>query len=194
MGKYLHTLETLRFIRRIASLGSPDPLRTRLVKYEIRDAYLRFYFQFVAPRIQLLEQHRTERLLRVISEGFDAFVAASGFEELCRRHVQSLAESSQLTFDPEWIGQAWTRDVQLDVCAIDRQARCALVGECKWQERAVGEEVYQQLVDKAHQVRSLAGSRFTYALFSKSGFTKRLQERAAREQIHLIDLPALGLT
>src|SRR5262249_37020187 len=61
VGKYLHTLELLRFVRRIVSLEAPSPSTARTSQYEIRDPYLRFHFTFVQPNLRLLEQGRLDR-------------------------------------------------------------------------------------------------------------------------------------
>jgi AAA+ ATPase superfamily predicted ATPase len=193
VGKYLHRLETLRFVRKIASLATGDPLSTRLVRYEISDAYLRFYFQFIAPRIQLFEQHRTESLLRPIRKGFDSFVATTAFEELCRRHLAIMGERSQLPFDPEWVGQAWNRSTQIDVVALEKSTRNVLVGECKWHTRPMSAQVYTELQAKVKKSRYLSDYNVHYALFSKAGFTKALRESARKEDVHLIGLAELGL-
>lgn len=194
VGRYMHTLETLRFVRKIASLSTADPLRTRLVRYEISDAYLRFYFQFIAPRIQLFEQHRTDSLLRAVRKGFETFVATTAFEELCRRYIEALGERSRLPFNPEWVGQAWDRRTQVDVVALDKASKTLLVGECKWHERPVPEQVCDELQSKVKKLRHFSDYHIHYALFSKAGFTKSLRDRARKEGVRLIDLADLGLS
>src|SRR6185436_19153500 len=52
VGKYLHTLELLRFVRRIVSIEAPSPSTARTSRYEIRDPYLRFHFAFVQPNLR----------------------------------------------------------------------------------------------------------------------------------------------
>ncbi len=194
MGKYLHTLETLRFVRKVASLASGDPLHTRLVRYEIRDAYLRFYFQFIAPNVQLLEQQRNDQLLRLIRKGFERFVAVNAFEELCRRYVEICADEGALPFEPQWVGQAFRRDVQIDVCAIDPETRNLLVGECKWHSRAMSRASYDELLLKVKKLRKLSGYHVHCALFSKTGFTRSLRDTAEENGVTLVGLSELGLT
>lgn len=46
IGKYLQTLLELRFIRRILSEDARNRTLTRMTRYEIRDPFLRFHFQF----------------------------------------------------------------------------------------------------------------------------------------------------
>ncbi len=58
MGKYLHTLVELRLVRRVLSEDAPDRNRTRVSRYEIRDPFLRFYFEFLYRHPELIEQNR----------------------------------------------------------------------------------------------------------------------------------------
>ena len=50
----------------------PDCKRTRVSRYEIRDLFLRFHFQFIYRYPELVEQERTERLVDIIRSGFSS--------------------------------------------------------------------------------------------------------------------------
>lgn len=186
VGKYLHTLELLRFVRRIVSIESPSPSAARKAKYEIRDPYLRFYFTFVMPHLRLLEQGRIDRLLDVIRAGFDAYVGKTGYEELCRRYVAALSDRGKLPFDALDVGRIWDRRVEIDVVAIDRKARAALVGECRWRRGKVGPDALDDLMARAAALEELEGHKLRYMLFSRSGFTAALTARAKRERVRLV--------
>lgn len=187
VGKYLHTLELLRFVRRIVSIETPSPSTARTSQYEIRDPYLRFHFTFVLPNLRLLEQGRLDRLLAVIREGFEAYVGKTGYEEICRRHVAALSDRGDLPFEALDVGRIWDRRVEIDVVAVDRRARTALLGECRFRRAKVGVEVLDDLVSRAKSLQKLDGYKLHYILFSRAGFTTALTERAKRERVRLVE-------
>ncbi len=186
VGKYLHTLELLRFVRRIVSVEAPSPSTARTSQYEIRDPYLRFHFTFVLPNLRLLEQGRLDRLLGIVRDGFDAYVGKTGYEEICRRHVAALSDRGKLPFDALDVGRIWDRRVEIDIAAIDRRSRTALLGECRWRRGKVGVDVLDDLKSRAMGLRKLAEYKLHYMLFSRAGFTAALEERAKRERVRLV--------
>lgn len=187
IGKYLHTLESLRFVRRIVSVDAPSPRAARKTRYEVRDSYLRFHFAFVQPHLRLLEQDRAERLLELIRAGFDAYVGRVGYEELCRRHIAALADRHELPFELLDVGRLWDRRTEIDVAGIDRKAKSALVGECRWRGTRVSEQVLDDLRARAEALPALRGSKVHYALFSRAGFTSALEKRARKDGVLLVD-------
>jgi hypothetical protein len=58
--------------------------QTRMSRYEIRDPFLRFYFQFVYPHADLVEQRRISRLAEIVRANFDSYVGNTAYEELAR--------------------------------------------------------------------------------------------------------------
>lgn len=186
IGKYLQTLVDLRLVRRVLSEDVENRAQSRLSRYEIRDPFLRFHFQFVRRHPELVEQGRWERLASIIEQGFDSFVGG-GYEELARRHVTSLGDSDQLPFRPEFVGRAWNRDVELDLVALDRGSRSALVGECKWRSTALGPDALDALLQRAARLPRLSRYHKRYALFSRAGFTAPLIERAERDDVMLFE-------
>jgi len=189
MGRYLHTLVELRLVRRVLSEDVPDRKRTRASRYEIRDPFLRFYFHFVYRYPELVEQNRTKRLAEIIRSGFDGYVARTGYEELARRAVAEAADRGELPFEPLYIGRAWNRRVEIDVVAISRRERAVLLGECKWHRTRMGPEILVSLHQRAGKLKHVEGFKKHYALFSRSGFTKRLQRQALEDRVLLFEGP-----
>jgi AAA+ ATPase superfamily predicted ATPase len=186
VGKYLHSLELLRFVRRIVSIEAPSPSAARTSQYEIRDPYLRFHFTFVLPNLRLVEQGRLDRLLGIIRDGFAAYVGKTGYEEICRRHVAALSDRGELPFNALDVGRIWDRRVEIDVVAINRRSESALVGECRWRRGKIGADVLDDLMSRAAALQKLQGYKLHYMLFSRAGFTAPLTERAKRERVLLV--------
>jgi uncharacterized protein len=185
MGKYLRTLVDLRFIRRTLSEDIKQRTQTRMSRYEIRDPFLRFYFQFVYPHADLVEQRRISRLAEIVRANFDSYVGNTAYEELARRHIAQLGDHQQLPFEPDYIGRAWTRHAELDVVAVGWKQKCVLIGECKWQGTRVTDVVLDSLIQRAAKFQNLSGFKKSYALFSKAGFSASLEKRASKENVLL---------
>lgn len=186
VGKYLHTLEQLRFVRRIVSAEVRDPRSSRGSKYEIRDPYLRFHFTLVQPHLRLIEQARIDRVLEQIRKSFDAHVGRTGYEEVCRRWLAARADAGELSFDALEVGRMWDRRTEVDVAALDQKRRIAMLGECRWRSRKMAPDDLDALQRKATAIRALEGYDLRFALFSRSGFTKTLQQRAEAEDVLLV--------
>lgn len=187
IGKYLHTLEALRFVRRIVSVDVKGSGKGRKTRYEVRDPYLRFYFAFVQPHLRLLEQQRFDRILEIIRAGFDAYVGKAGYEEICRRHVAELADQEELPFPLLDVGRLWDRNVEIDVAGIDHKSRNVLFGECRWRGKRAGVELLDGLKERGGRLTGLRGFKAHYAIFSRGGFTKELEERGRREGVLLVE-------
>jgi AAA+ ATPase superfamily predicted ATPase len=194
LSPYLKRLQELGLVERRIPATVPLAKRrvTTLGRYYLLDPYLRFYFRFIEPHLDLVEQQLTERLWEIISEQFRAFVAFT-FEELCREWTLVQARAGRLPFSPDLVGAHWAADAQVDVVAINWREKAILLGEAKWGIDPVGPAVIRGLVDKAPLVVPEKGEAWTvhYALFARAGFTEATQAEAAHHGALLVDLAIL---
>jgi len=188
---YLQTLRSLRLIERQVPATVQRPERSRRSRYIIADPYLNFYFRFLAPNMELIEQGRIQVIINEIARQLDTFVARAAFEPLCRAWLIRSGDAGRLPFVPQRVGQWWSSKAQVDVVAINYRDRGVLLGEAKWQTRPVGPGVLETLKAKTREVLPDPGWTVHYALFARSGFTRQLQVRAAREHVILVALPQL---
>jgi uncharacterized protein len=189
---YLARLQELTFVRRELPVTLPKGKRSTQGRYVLDDAYLRFYFRFLAANRVLLEQGLLNRLWELISEGLRAFVGQTAFEEICRTWVLEQAIAGRLSFIPDAVGRHWSADCEIDVVAINWRERKLLLGECKWGANLVGVEVIRSLIEERGP-RVLArlgenGWQTTYAFFARTGFTPAARERAAVNDAFLLTL------
>jgi len=121
LSPYLRRLRELGLIeRRIpATIPRPERLSTTRSRYHLRDPYLRFYFRFVEPNLEMIEQELNDLLWQRIGEQFRAFIGATVFEELCREWTLIQARQNKLSLQPELVGSHWSREAQIDVVAIN---------------------------------------------------------------------------
>lgn len=106
-----------------------------------------------------------------------------------------MARQGTLPFLPESIGAWWNRNAEIDVLAISRTEKIALVGECKWSIKPVGVNVLEDLKQKAQVlIRTGEIGRPYYALFSRSGFTSTLEAQAQENGVMLFTVDQIGGT
>ncbi|MGB1249450.1 MAG: ATP-binding protein [Candidatus Promineifilaceae bacterium] len=200
---YLARLQQLYMVeRRIPATVRPQHRhQSRRGRYHLSDAYFRFYFRFIAPRIADIA-YRPERVLPVIRQQLRAFIGMSAWEELSRQWVDWFVDPKEdpalpyLGWLPENIGSHWSRTVQVDVVAVSWTEKRLLIGECKWQPNAVSRKIVQDLVE--HKTPKLLDSidkaeqwKIQHACFGRGGFTDAAQQYAIQHQVELIDLPRL---
>lgn len=193
VGKYLNTLRNLAFVRRTITIDANDPAHSRMSLYEINDAFLNFHFSLLRPYFALIDQNRTGKVIEEIASRFNVFVARSGFERICRKFIMVSGDAKRLPFEPIEVGRLWNREVEIDVAAIDKKSKSALLGECKWTERPIACDVLDELQNKARSLKSIASFKKHFALFSKSGFTKDVVEKAKSENLLLFSVKDMGL-
>lgn len=198
LSPYLKQLEELRLVeRRLPATVPPDGRRkSRRGRYHLEDHCLRFYFRFIAPNLSLVEQELTSLLWERIAEQFRAFVGATAFEELCRAWTLAQARAGGLPFSPEIVGSHWSREVQVDVVALNWRERQVLLGECKWGAEAVGRSTLSEHLAKTPLVlRTLpeGGAAWVphHVLFSRAGFTEAAQAEASAARVLLVGLTRL---
>lgn len=201
---YLARLQELYMVeRRIpATIPPQQQHRSRQGRYHLADAYFRFYFRFIAPRIADIA-YRPERVLPTIQQELRAFIGLSAWEALSRQWVDWAANPKddpsqfQLNWFPESIGSYWDRQVQVDVVAVSWTEKRLLLGECKWQPSAVSRSVVEELIEQ--KTPKLLGSitkadqwQVQYACFGRGGFTPAAQQYANQHQVELVDLMRLS--
>jgi hypothetical protein len=193
LSPYLKQLEELHLVKRhIPALIPPERReRTKTSHYHLIDPYMRFYFRFIAPNAELVEQDLSKVLWERISDQFRAFVGMTTFEDLCREWVLIKARAGKLTFFPEVVGSHWSSNIQVDVVAVNWHEKAILLGECKWGTDAVGRTVIRELFDKGSKVIPGEEWQKTYAYFARAGFTDAAREEAQKINAILLDMETL---
>lgn len=193
LSPYLARLRELGLIeRRIPATVPPDERRTTTrSRYHVRDSYLRFYFRFIEPNLELVELELSDLLWERIGEQFRAFVGQTAFEDLCREWVLVQARAGRLSFAPEIVGSHWAGDAQVDVIAVNWRDRAILLGECKWGATRVGRSVIRELVSKATKVVPGDDWQVHYAFFARAGFTDAARAEADVHGATLVNLATL---
>ena len=184
--KYIHTLCELGILYKETPFGEKDGSRKTI--YRVSDFMFRFWYRYVASNRTLLETGAQELVWkRRILPDLNHYMGHA-FEIICQDYLLRANSAGQLPLLFTSIGRWWgtnprTRtQVEIDIVAQDENRY--LFGECKWKNEKLGYPVFQELKDK---VQGFCGnpSEIWYILFSKSGFTDSLLQKA-REDDHLL--------
>jgi len=199
VSSYLSRLQELHLVERRVPVTVP-PARagqSHQGLYHLRDHYHRFYFRFLDPHRNLLEQGQMDFVWQQIQDQMRAFVGTTAFEELCRDWVWRQVAVRRFPFLPQDVGAHWGKGVQVDVVAINWQDKAILLGEAKWGTDPVGEAVIHNLIEgKAPRVLAALpdggeGWAVHFAFFARVGFTEAAQAEAKKHGAILVDLDTL---
>lgn len=192
VGKYLNTLQHLRLIDKIHPAGD-DPRKSRKGRYRLKDPLFRFMYQFVYHDKSLVEQGMGQHLYNVrIKPGLATYLGRA-FEEVCYQYLLRLNQQLQLpilvkSISPWWGGNPSTKQ-QEEIDLVGLSAEAAIYAECKYRNERMEVETLTTLQRRSQLILK---SQQHYFLFSKSGFTKALQEKATGDNsIHLVTLQDL---
>lgn len=186
IGRYLSTLQTLRIITRITPVTEDKPYKSKKGLYKLSDNYFRFYFRFVYPNKSYLEEGEEKYVLEKLIRPYFSSFAGPIFEQVCIQLLKKLNKSENLPFKFRKIGPFWKKDIEIDIVALGE--REVLFGECKWWDKEVGINVLEDLTRKSYQVEEVKDKKPLYCLFSKSGFTSELKNKAGNYGVLLFDL------
>lgn len=179
LSSYLVRLQDLKMIERRlpATVPLAQQAKSRRGHYHLLDPYFRFYFRFLSPFHDVLAFDTTPVIDKVRQELL-AFVGQTLFAELSQLWVRLQGRQGHLPFVPDVIGSHWSRQTQVDVVAINWNSHDILVGECRWEETAVNQQVVHDLIERKtpHLLNDLpnggTGWKVHYAFFARSGFAE----------------------
>lgn len=180
LSRYLSILEDMRVIRR--ELPVTENQRSRKGIYRIEDNFFRFWFEFVFPYRGDIERDETDSVIQRIYEKLPMFVGHT-FEDVCKEALWSKKGFTK-------IGKWWHRDDEIDIVALNDETKEILFAECKWQSRKVDAGVIADLIEKSKLV-DWDGRKESFAVFSKSGFTKSCLDYCEKNGVETFDLKDL---
>ncbi|MBQ6843763.1 MAG: ATP-binding protein [Agathobacter sp.] len=176
LSKYLSTLCDLDILERQVPITEENPEKSKKGLYFIKDNFIRFWFKFVFPYRDILESKQDEFVIQKLKQSFIDSHVSYVYEDICREKIWEL-NGKPMMFNR--VGRWWNKDTEIDIVAYDSMGNDILFGECKYSEKPKGIEVLSDLRQKSHEVIWKNDTRKEYfVIFSKSGFTKELENRA----------------
>lgn len=183
VARYLDILRSLGFVEKDVPVTEKYPEKSKQGLYRLHDKFFTFWFKFVFPNRSRLEIENVDYVLKLIKDTFEHQVS-SIYEDVCMDLCKDLAKDGLIYYTS--IGKWWSKDEEIDIVALDDETKTAYFGECKWSNKKVGDDIYQDLVRKSQLVDWHKGKRKDrFILFSKNGFTQRMFEIAKRGKVLL---------
>lgn len=180
----LERLRALGYVQERTPVA-PGARNRRRGFWEISDPFFRFWFRRVQPnRSRLDRDEGADAVWEQVRGDLDTYVGRI-FEDVCRRWLGRYSEVEEAR-SARKIGSWWSRDGrhEIDIACVDGR-RYTLLGSCKWSRQLLDEDALQALLHSRDAIEGqTANARL--ALFARRGFTRRLQRRAAREDVLLV--------
>ena len=164
--------------------------------YQLTDAYFRFWYAFLYGSHSELEAGDAAGVWEhLISPQLHEFTSRA-YEQICIEYLRSRNRANDLPFHFVKIGRWWekvthttdgkrrTVSEEIDIVAADRAARNFLLAECKFRHTPADLDVLRQLQGKWPQEKYPGN--YHYMIFSFYGFTERLRDVAAQENVCLV--------
>ncbi|MBR6764032.1 MAG: ATP-binding protein [Clostridia bacterium] len=186
-AKYLKTLLDLGIIKKETPLTEKPGKKTI---YTIGDNFFRFWYRFVPQNTSSISAGRIEQIYAPVIKRHLSDYMGLVFEQMCREYLLRYATDLPIILSD--IGQWWGTDpkvkkeVQIDIVGSPVEGDEYIIGSCKYRSDPVG-------VDELELIRHYAdvfgkGKKYHFYIFSKSGFTKGLQELGDMGEVKLVTL------
>jgi len=192
VSKYLSVLQDLRLIKRETPVTERHPEKSRKGIYRISDNFFRFWFRFVLPFKSRLVEARERRILEAeVLPHLDNFIGQI-FDKICVEILRYLADREKIELNYDQVGRWWDGSEVIDLVALAGN-KPVFAAECKWSKKPVGMDVLKDLRRKTLLIHEGRGDRLLLGLFSRSGFTKEVENLGRNGEVELIDVRKIGL-
>ncbi|MDZ7730829.1 MAG: ATP-binding protein [Natrialbaceae archaeon] len=177
LSKYLNRLSRLRLVDQDVPI-TEQQTRSKRSRYRIRDPFFRFWFRFVYGRGDQYAELGVDAYEALIEPELADFVSHS-FETLCCSALRPLYHDHTIADTGQW----WYDEHEIDVVGLTT-GQTLIVGECKFQQSPLGYDALSTLESRVDELRwspqSGSDRIVEYALFSRSGFNRSVEEAASQ--------------
>lgn len=179
LTKQLNNLEFAGFISSCTPFHKGH--NSRLLKYRLSDAYLRFYFSFIRPNLKKIRSGVHKGLFARIMQGssFNAWMGTA-FEYLCMEHAGKISDilgfpGIEFSFGPYFEAHGKNKPgVQADLI-FDRKDNVITLCEMKYSLNPVGMDIIKDVERKSEILgRKFRKKTIQKVLISRSSPTKNL--------------------
>ncbi|MCP5008096.1 MAG: ATP-binding protein [Planctomycetes bacterium] len=189
VSRYLYILDSIQITKKEIPVTEKIPEKSRKGIYRIDDNFVNFWFRLVFRYRSLLEENRIDKVIPKIREAMP-WLLAENYERIsCEILVDALLARSGAGYpigEFEYCGRWWDKTGEIDLVATNSQTNEIIFGEVKWSNKSVGTNIYEDLKRKTQSVDWGKKNRKEYfALFSKSGFTQAMKEKAKKDRVYL---------
>ncbi|MCD8110319.1 MAG: ATP-binding protein [Clostridiales bacterium] len=181
-SKYISTLQAIRLIEKQVPCGEPENGKRTI--YALTDNFYRFWYFYIFTNKSYYEILGASDAADEIMDNISDFMGLA-FEDICRQYLIRQAKLRKLPFVPAYIGKWWGNNPairaqdDIDLLALDKNRTEGIFCECKFKNRPMPMEEYDDLITAAQAFP--VGMKKHFVFISKSGFTAPVQRRAAEE-------------
>ena len=177
LSKYLQTLINLDILEREVPITENNLEKSKKGRYNIKDNYLAFWFNFIYPNKVFLEMEKYDFVMQKIKNNFIDNHVAFVYENVCREKMWDLNIKGMFGFTFDKLGRWWNSNEEIDIVGFDSNGNDIVFGECKYTNKPMDVDVLFNLENKATKVDWKKDNRKEkFILFSINGFTKRLRD------------------
>ena len=180
VSRYLHTLELLDLVGfETPALEKP---KTKKRLYYIKDCYMRFWFRYIYPNRDLIEEWRSAELLEEIKRDYSSYMSWV-FERIARK----LLAKVRLPAKPVKLSRQWGKTskgaYEIDILGYTLDKRVLLAFEVKWASLKLSDarRILSKLAEKLKAAR-LEPERAYYGIVAREVDGKSL----LREEGYLV--------
>ena len=184
---YIKTLIDLGIVKKETPVTEKTGKKTI---YILADNFFRFWYRFVPSNISAIDSGRIQNTYeRSIKPYFSDYMGIT-FEGMCKEYL--LYYEDDLPINLNEIGQWWGADprsrkqVQIDIVGTPAEGKEYIIGSCKYKNEKIGVDELELLREYANAFGK--GSKYHFYIFSESGFTKGLYEKAENGEVKLVSL------
>lgn len=186
-AKYLKVLIDLGILKKKTPITEKPGKKT---VYELGDNFFKLWYRFIPQNTSAINAGRIDRIYdTVIKKHFSDYMGHI-FEQMCMEYLFLYDES--LPFILSDIGQWWGTDpkgkkeIEIDIVGVPAEENEYLIGSCKYRNEPVGMDELELL--KRYSEVFGKGEKYSYCIFSKSGFTEGLKKAEREGKVRLISL------
>ena len=205
VAPHLAMLQDLGLLIREVPITEKRQARSRNSLYYLADNYLDFWYRFIDPARSLIAREKgKQHYENTIAPHLGEFLSRPAFERACRQWLWRQVATDALPEDLHFteVGTWWgAGDREIDVVALNEKGETAAAGSCKWTNAPMDVSEYAALqrdLTLAGLDNPPSGGHAPHLfLFSKNGFTPRLEQLAASQtttRLTLVDLPTMYIS
>ena len=186
-AKYLKVLLDLGIIKKETPITEKPGKKTI---YTIGDNFFRFWYRFVPQNTSAISAGRIEQIYEPVIKRHLSDYMGLVFEQMCREYLLRYANDLPIILSD--VGQWWGTDskakkeVQIDIVGSPVEGDEYIIGSCKYRNTTIGVDEFELIKHYADVFGK--GKKYHFYIFSKSGFTKDLQELGDKGDVKLITL------
>lgn len=188
--KYIKILCELGILYKEVPFGEKPTSRKTI--YGISDFMFRFWYRYVFTNRSLIETGAQDAILKKrIQPTYNDYMGLV-FEKICSDYLmlQNIRGNLPILFTKigRWWGSDFESHSQVEIDIVANEGKDYLICECKWRNEKLDLSVLKGLKEKADAFMKKRNNTW-YILFSKSGFTDAVINRAKNDDhIILVDL------